>query len=195
MWRTRNAMIEIPRNLFYLFAGFILATITWSAIKHSAVTDDPVLAIALLAMMFFIVGKFFVDRWRPEYSDKDFHPNKIWKMPYTTTRNGLWLRVGFNTLMGVTVYTALSTLLILTTTAQPEFMVLLGVLLILRIPHLYWSMRGRYERIDAEDASVATSAILRYRGGSEMHRRAFLLTPTLMSTAGVALAAVGVLLN
>ena len=193
---SRNsAAIETPKVLFYLFAGFVLASITWSAIKHSKVTDDPVLAIALLGMMFFIVGKFFVDRWRPKYGEKDFHPSKLWKMPYTTTRSGLWVRVGFRTLMGAAIYAALATVLVLTTTAQPEFMVLLGMLLVLRISHLYWSMRSRYERTETTDETGVVRPMLYYKGGSDMHRRAFWLTPTLMSAAGVALAAVGALLN
>ena len=187
--------MEILKVLFYLFAGFIIASITWSAIKHSAVTDDPVIAIVLLGMMFFIIGKFFVDRWRPEYNDNDFHPNKLWRMPYATTQSGLWLRVGFKTVMGATIYAILATLLMLTTTAQPAFMALLGLLLVLRIPHLYWSMRGRYERIETIGDAGVVCHELRYRGGSGMHRRAFWLTPTIMSGAGVMLAFVGVLLH
>ena len=191
--RNRSA-IEIPKILFYLFAGFILASITWSAIKHSLVTDDPVLAIALLGMMFFIVGKFFVDRWRPEYGDKDFHSRKLWKMPYATTKSGLWLRVGFRTMISAAVYAALATVLVLTTTAQPAFMALLGVLLVLRIPHLYWSMRSRYEKTESTNATVGNHAGLRYKGGSDLHRRALWLTPTLMCAVGVVLAVAGVLL-
>ena len=185
---------ELPKFLFYLIAGFILASITWSAIKHSSVTDDPVLAIALLGMMFFIIGKFFVDRWRPEYGDKDFHSRKLWKMPYETTRSGLWLRVGFRTMIGAAAYAALATLLVLTTTAQPPFMALLSLLLMLRIPHLYWSMRSRYEQTDSIDETVSSHAGLRYKGGSDLHRRALWLTPTLMSAVGVVLAVTGVLL-
>lgn len=192
---NKNAAIKIPEALFYPLAGFILASITWSAIKHSAVTGDYILSVILMGMMFFIVGQFFVDRWRPEYGDKDFHPRKLWKMPLATTCGGLWLRVAFNTALGMVVYTALAAALVLATTAQPEFMALLGTLLVLRIPHLYWSMRGRYEWTQITDASDTTSAVLHYIGGSSMRSRAFWLTPTLMSAAGGALAAAGTLLN
>jgi len=190
-----NTAMEMRKILFYLWAGFILASITWSAIKHSAVTDDPILALALLGMMFFIIGKFFVDRWRPEYGEKDFHPGKLWKMPRATTHGGLWLRVAFSTVLGLIVYAALTSALVLTTTAQPAFMVLLGMLLVLRIPHLYWSMRGRYELTQITDKSGTTRSVLHYTSGSSMRSRSFWLTPTLMSAAGVALAAAGVLLN
>ncbi len=188
-------MNELLKLLFYPLAGLILASITWSAIKHSAVTDDPILALALLGMMFFIVGQFFVDRWRPEYGDKDFHPSKLWKMPRATTRGGLWLRVAFTTALGLIVYAALAAALVLATTTQPAFMVLLGMLFVLRIPHLYWSMRGRYELTQITDKSGTTRSVLHYTSGSSMRSRAFWLTPTLMSVAGVALAAAGVLLN
>ena len=187
-------MMECPRVLFYLLAGFVLASISWSAINHSSVTNDPILAIALMGLLFFIVGSFFVDRWRPEFGDKQFHPNKLWKMPYLTTCSDLWLRVGFKTIAGLIVHAILSTLLLMTTTAEPEFMVLLGSFFIVRIPHLYWSMRGRYERIENIDDAGATRHELQYRGGSGMDRRTFWLFPTLMSFVGVVLAFVGVLL-
>ena len=179
---------------FYVAAGFILAVISWSAIKHYAVSHDPILAIALMGMMFFIVGNFFVDRWRPELGDKHFHPSKPWKMPYLTTSNGLWWRVGFKTIACLIVHAILATLLLLTTTAEPEFMVLLGSFFIVRIPHLYWSMRGRYEPVENIDGTGVTRHELQYRGGSGLDRRTFWLFPTLMSFAGVVLAFVGVLL-
>ena len=80
--------------------GVLLSSITWSAINHSAVTGDYALSVVLLGMMFFIVGQFFVDRWRPEYGEKDFHPGKLWKMPRTTTRGGLWRQAAFSTAVG-----------------------------------------------------------------------------------------------
>ena len=187
-------MKECLKVLFYSTAGFLLASISWSAINHSSVTNDPILAIALVGMMFFIVGNFFVDRWRPELGDKHFHPSKPWKMPYMTTSNGLWLRVGFKTIAGLIVHAILATLLLLTTTAEPEFMVLLGSFFIVRIPHLYWSMRGRYEPVENIDGTGVTRHELQYRGGSGMDIRTFWLFPTLMSFAGIVLAFVGVIL-
>ena len=145
------------RTLFYLAAGSILASITWSAIEHSAVTGDYILSVILLGMMFFIIGQFFVDRWRPEYGPGDFHPTRLWKMPRETTRSGLWLRVGFKTLVGIAIFSGLAVPLVLLTTARPAFMVLLGALFLLRIPHLYWSMRSRYE--DAETLRAWNSVI------------------------------------
>ena len=47
---------------FYVIAGTILASITWSTIGHWAVTGDYILSAILLGMMFFIIGQFFVDR-------------------------------------------------------------------------------------------------------------------------------------
>ena len=67
-------------------------------------------------------------------------------------------------------HTLLASLLVLTTTARPAFLVLLGSLFLLRIPHLYWSMRGRYERVNSVDGVGASQTILRYAGGSQMGR-------------------------
>ena len=178
------------RTLFYLIAGSILASITWSTIEHSAVTGDYILSVILLGMMFFIIGQFFVDRWRPEYGPNDFHPTKLWKTPRETTRSGLWLRVGFRTLIGIAIFSALSVLLVSLTTARPAFMVLLGALFLLRVPHLYWSMRSRYE-----EARDGEGAELRYRGGSELSRRTIWLTPTLMAGMGAVLATLGALFS
>ena len=177
---------QLFRTLFYLVAGTILASITWSTLEHSAVTGDYILSVILLGMMFFIIGQFFVDRWRPEYGPGDFHPTRLWKTPCETTRSGLWLRVGFRTLVGIAVFSALAVILVSLTTGRPAFMVLLGALFLLRIPHLYWSMRSRYD----EDG-----AALRYRGGSELSRSTIWLTPTLMAGAGAVLATLGALLS
>lgn len=174
---------------FYLVAGVILSAITWSTLSHSAVTGDYALSVTLLGMMFFIVGQFFVDRLRPEYGDKDFHPAKLWKMPRATTRGGLWLRVAFSAAVGLAVYAVLAALLALTTTAQPAFLVLLGALFLLRIPHLYWHMRGYYEQ------GMGSQTVLRYAGGSRMNRNARWLIPMSMGGAGAGIAAVTILLG
>ena len=187
-------MQEILRIPFYLATGVILATVGWSAINHSSVTNDPLLALAVMGFVFFIGGNFFVDRWRPELGERHFHPSKLWKMPYLTTINGLWLRVGFKTVSGLFLHAILATLLLLTTTAEPEFLVLLGSLFIVRIPHLYWSMRGRYESVENVDHTGVVHHELQYRGGSGMDSRTFWLFPTLMSFMGVLLAFVGVIL-
>ena len=180
---------------FYVIAGTILAAISWSSVEHSVVTGDYVLAVIVMGMMFFIVGKFFVDRWRPAHGPKDFHPSRLWKIPYTTTRAGLWIRVGFSTVVSASIFAAVASALVLSTTAQSPFMVLMGLLLVLRIPHLYWSMRGRYEVIPAEVPDGTVQPALRYKGRSELHGIAFWLIPALMASAGALLAIVGLLLH
>ena len=180
---------------FYVMVGTILAAISWSSIKHSIVTRDYILGIIVMGMMFFIIGKFFVDRWRPVLGSKDFHPSRPWKIPYMTTPGGIWLRVGFITVVSICVFAVLASILVLGTTAQTPFMALLGSLLVLRIPHLYWSMRGRYEVMQTENAVGTIQSVLRYRGGSELHGRAFWLIPTLMAVLGALVATVGVLLH
>lgn len=179
---------------FYVIAGTILASISWGAINHSVVTGDYVLAVIVMGMMFFIVGKFFVDRWRPAHGPEAFHPNRPWKLPYLTTRRGLWLRVGFSTSLGVCVFAVIASVLVLGTTAQYPFMVLLGLLLVLRIPHLYWSLRSRYEVIPPDVSATGVAPALRYRGGSELNGVAFWLVPVLLSSVGALLAILGVLI-
>ncbi len=95
----------------------------------------------------------------------DFHPTRLWKTPRETTRSGLWLRVGFRTLAGIAIYSGLAAILVLITTARPAFMILLGTLFVLRVPHLYWSMRGRYDVARGEGGHVST---LRYRDSSAL---------------------------
>ena len=97
---------------FYLASGSVLAIITWGAISHSAVTGDHILSVILLGMMFFIIGQFFVDRWQPRHSARDFHPSKLWKVPQTTTRVGLAIRVGFTTIVHIGLFFILSSILI-----------------------------------------------------------------------------------
>ena len=140
--------------------------------------------------MFYVVGQFFVDRLRPEVAPHDFHATRLWKIPHTTTTGGLWLRVGFNTLLNIAIYTTLAFTLIFLTTAQPAFMVLLGTLFPLRMPHLYWSTRSRYE-----EGREGEGTELRYKGGSALNRRTTWLTPTLMAGVGIILATLGMLLS
>ena len=178
------------RLIFYLVIGVLLASISWSTISHSAVTGDYLLSFILLAMMFYVVGQFFVDRLRPEVAPQDFHATRPWKTPHTTTMRGLWLRVGFNTLLNIAIYTALAFALVLLTTARPAFMVLLGTLFVIRMPHLYWSMRGRYDSVTDSEG-----AVLQYRGGSQMDRRTRWLLPVGMAGLGSGIAAIGMILG
>lgn len=171
----------------------LLASISWSAISHSSVTEDYLLSFILLGVMFYVIGQFFVDRLRPEVAPQDFHPTRLWKTPHTTTTGGLWLRIGFSSLLNLAIYTALASVLVLTTTAQPAFMALLGALFLLRIPHLYWSMRGRYERVT--NSMSESRNVLRYRGDSRMDRRTRWLLPIGMAALGSAVAAIGMLLG
>ena len=171
-------MTEIlPKLTFYTGSGIILASISWGSIKHSVVTGDDTLGIVVMAMMFFIVGKFFVDRWRPAYGPDAFHPDRLWKIPETATRRELWYRVGFSTFVGATTFMVIASGLVLTTTAEPPFMILLGSLLLLRIPYLYWSMRSRYEPVTIERRDGIVQPELRYKGGSGLHGGDFLAGP------------------
>ena len=140
---------------FYAITGVLLAAITWSTIAHSAVTGDYLISFILLGMMFYIVGQFCVDRWYPEEGLDDLGPRRLWRLPERTTSHGLWLRVGFHTLLNVGVYSILSCILVLITTARVESMLLLGSLFLLRAPHLYWSLRGRYARATSRDGTLA----------------------------------------
>ena len=90
---------------------------------------------------------------------------------------------------------ALASLLVLTTTAQPAFMVLLGALFLLRIPHLYWSMRGRYEQASIANSTNGSRSVLTYRGGSQMDRKARWLIPIAMAIVGAVLAGAGMVVS
>ena len=180
---------------FYTMAGLVLSSISWGTISHSAVTGDFVLSFILLGMMFYVMGKFFVDRWRPADSPQDLHDTKPWKLPQETTPAGLWLRVGINTLFNIGVYSVLAFLLVITTTANHVFMILLGSLFLLRMPHLYWSMRGRYERVSVRNSSNATRNSLKYRGGSQVDRKARWLIPMGMAIVGATLAGAALLVS
>ncbi len=180
---------------FYLVAGVLLSSITWSTLSHSAVTDDYVLSVILLGMMFYVAGKFFVDRWRPDDREQDFHATKLWKFPYETTRNGLWRRVAFSTAANLAVFSILASLLVLATTAHPAFMVLLGTLFLLRIPHLYWSMRVRYEPVYSVDADSVPAATLRYAGGARIPRRVRWLFPIGMAGVGTTVAVIATMIG
>ena len=137
------------RMVYYAATGVILSSISWGTISYSAITGDYLLSLILVGMMFYVVGNFFVDRWGLAGGPHDLHSTKLWKLPRTATPGDLWLRVAFNTLVGIAGYSALAAIVVLVTTAHPAFMALLGALFLLRMPHLYWSMHGRYDRAPA----------------------------------------------
>ena len=183
------------KTIFYMVTGVIMASISWSTISHSRVTGDYVLAVILLGAMFFIVGMFIVDRCRPELSERDFHPRKLWKMPHITTNRGLWARVAFITLVSIGLYGILASMLVWTTTARPPFLIMLGALFLLRVPYLYWSMRGRYEQVAQEASSDHPLGSLVYRGEASVNRLVKVLGPSVMAVFGAVLAGFGFLLS
>lgn len=183
------------KMIFYMTTGVIMASISWSTISHSRVTGDYVLAIILLGAMFFIVGMFIVDRCQPKLSERDFHPTKPWKTPYVTTRRGLWKRVAFITLSSMALYGILGLALLWTTTAQLPFLIMLGTLFLLRVPHLYWSMRGRYEMLGEESDYSYTPGSLVYLEQSNVGRFVKLVGPSAMAVFGAGLAGFGFILN
>lgn len=185
----------VLKMIFYLTTGVILASISWSTISHSRVTGDYVLAIILLGAMFFIVGMFIVDRCRPELSHRDLHPSKLWKMPYVTTSRGIWVRVSFITLMSLALYSILGSVLVWTTTARPPFLIMLGALFLLRVPYLYWSMRGRYALASGASGANRPIESLVYRGEASVNRLVKVLGPTVMAVFGAVLAGFGFLIS
>ena len=183
------------KMIFYMTTGAIMASISWSTISHARITGDYVLAVILLGAMFFIVGMFIVDRCRPELSERDFHPNKLWKIPYVTTTKGLWTRVAFITFLSMALYGILGSVLVWTTTARPPFLIMLGTLFLLRVPHLYWSMRGRYEMMDEEsDPSYAPGSLV-YLGQSNVSRLVKMIGPSALAAFGAILAGFGFILT
>ena len=183
------------KMIFYMTTGVIMASISWSTISHASVTGDYILAIILLGAMFFIVGMFIVDRCQPELSERDFHPTKPWKTPYVTTRRGLWTRVAFITLLSIALYGILGFALVWTTTARPPFLIMLGTLFLLRVPHLYWSMRGRYEMVSEESVHSYARGSLVYLGQSNVGRLVKLVGPSAMAVFGAVLAGFGFILT
>jgi hypothetical protein len=179
--------------MFYMTTGVIMASISWSTISHARVTGDYVLAIILLSAMFFIVGMFIVDRCQPELSERDFHPTKPWKTPYVTSRLGLWRRVSFITLLSIVLYGILALVLVWTTTARSPFLIMLGTLFLLRVPHLYWSMRGRYERMNEESGHNYVPGSLVYMEQSNVGRFVKVIGPVAMAVFGAALAGFGII--
>lgn len=179
--------------IFYMTTGVIMASISWSTISHARVTGDYVLAIILLGAMFFIVGMFIVDRCQPKLSERDFHPVKPWKTPYVTTRGGLWKRVAFITLLSMALYSVLSFALVWMTTARPPFLIMLGTLFLLRVPHLYWSMRGRYEMVGEESCHSYAPGSLVYLGQSNVGRFVKLIGHVAMAIFGAVLAGFGII--
>ena len=96
----------------------------------------------------------------------------------------IWVRVSFITLMSLALYSILGSVLVWTTTARPPFLIMLGALFLLRVPYLYWSMRGRYALASGASGANRPIESLVYRGEASVNRLVKVLGPTVMAVFG-----------
>ena len=79
--------------IFLLGLGQVLPT----AIRKAEYAS----AVALVLMAVLVIGIFISARRAPKKPPEErFHPTKLWKSPYETTRLGLWLRAAFVSVAG-----------------------------------------------------------------------------------------------
>ena len=72
---------------------------------------------------------------------------------------------------------------------------MLETLFLLRVPHLYWSMRGRYEMVGEESGGDYAPGSLVYLGQSNVGRLVKLVGPSAMAVFGAGLAGFGFILT
>ena len=96
-------------------------------------------------------------------------------------------------------------MLVWTTTARPPFLdsmlddygrpPFLIMLFLLRVPYLYWSMRGRYALASGASGANRPIESLVYRGEASVNRLVKVLGPTVMAVFGAVLAGFGFLIS
>ena len=90
---VKNRGVLFLALIFLLGLGQVLPTAIRKAEYASAVS------LALLAVL--VIGLYnSATRTPKKPPEESFHPTKLWKTPYETTRTGLWLRAAFASVAG-----------------------------------------------------------------------------------------------
>ena len=141
--------------IFLLALGVAMPTAIRKAEYASAVS------LALLAVL--VIGIYNSATRTPKKPPEErFHPTKLWKMPYETTRTGLLLRTAFVSVAGFVGFNVVSFAIWLIDGGDSSYFSAYSVQWLAFVPFLYWHTRKQYFSVSSANQPDGGSLLLRH---------------------------------
>ena len=152
---VKNRGVLFLALIFLLGLGQVLPTAIRKAEYAYAVS------LALLAVL--VIGIYNSATRTPKKPPEErFHPTKLWKTPYETTRTGLWLRAAF---VSVAVFVGLNIVMFvvrLIDGGEISYFRAYTVQLFAFVPFIYWHGRRQYFPVSSANQPDGGNLLLRH---------------------------------
>ena len=130
----QNKGLVVIALIFLLGLGQVLPT----AIRKAEYAP----AVELIVLAILLIGIFISARRGPKKPPEErFHPTKLWKTPYETTRTGLLLRTAFASVAGFVGFNVVSFVVWLIDGGDSSYFSANSVQFLAFVPFLYWNTR------------------------------------------------------
>ena len=118
-----------------------------------------------------MVAGIFISARRPPKKppEERFHPTKLWKSPYETTRLGLWLRAAFVSVAGFVGLNVVMFGVRLIDGGEISYFSAYSVQFLAFVPLIYWRTRRQYFPVSP---AVKGGAMKDHRGGEKLYHLA-----------------------
>ena len=119
-------------------------------------------AVELIVLAFLLIGLIISLSRTAKRPDERFHPTKLWKMPYETTRTGLLLRTAF---VSVAVFVGLNVVnfvVRLIDGGELSYFSAYTIQLFAFVPFIYWHSRRQYFPVSSANQPDGGNLLLRH---------------------------------
>ena len=175
---VKNRGVLFLALIFLLMIGPVLPTAIRKAEYASAVS------LVLLAVL--VIGVIIsAQRAAKKPPEERFHPTKIWKMAYETTRTGLWLRAAFASVAGFVGLNVVSFVVRLIDGGELSYFSAYSVQLLALLPLIYWHSRKQYFPVSSANQPDGVSLLLRHSDQPREPSRRETITVILGTVAAV----------
>ena len=152
---VKNRGVLFLALIFLLGLGQVLPTAIRKAEYASAVS------LALLAVL--VLGLYNSATRTPKKPPEErFHPTKLWKTPYETTRTGLWLRAAFVSVAGFVGLNVVMFGVRLIDGGEISYFSAYSVQFLAFVPLIYWRTRRQYFPVSPANQPDGGSLLLQH---------------------------------
>ena len=152
---VKNRGVLFLSLIFLLGLGQVLPTAIRKAEYASAAS------LALLAVLVIVLYNS-ATRTPKKPPEERFHPTKLWKTPYETTRTGLWLRAAFVSVAGFVGLNVVMFVIRLIDGGDSSYFTAYSVQLFAFVPFIYWYTRKQYFPASSANQPDGGSLLLRH---------------------------------
>ena len=119
-------------------------------------------AVELIVLAFLLIGLIISLSRTAKRPEERFHPTKLWKTPYETTRTGLWLRAAFISVAGFVALNVGMFGVRLIDGGEISYFSAYSVQLFAFVPFIYWHRRRQYFPVSSANQPDGGSLLLRH---------------------------------